>query len=102
MHPANPHAVSRSWHAALYIFLVYVFVTGGSSQARGWTDAIAQVAALPILAVGAWRLGALPRSRVRLLVLISMVAIALLPWFQLLPPSQGVGTVAHVLYSLRS
>ena len=37
MHPANPHALSRSWHAALYIFLVYVFVTGGSSQARATT-----------------------------------------------------------------
>ena len=42
MHPANPHAVSRSWHAALYVFLVYVFVTGGSSQVRDWTDAIAR------------------------------------------------------------
>lgn len=94
MHPANPHAVSRSWHAALYIFLVYVFVTGGSSQARGWTDAIAQVAALPILAVGAWRLGAMPGSRVRMLDLIAIAAIALLPWAQLLPLSQGLWNMA--------
>lgn len=94
MHPANPHAVSRSWHAALYIFLVYVFVTGGSSQARGWTDAIAQVAALPILAVGAWRLGAMPGSRVRMLGLVAIAAIVLLPWLQLLPLSQGLWNMA--------
>ncbi|MDG6348284.1 O-antigen ligase family protein [Luteimonas sp. 8-5] len=94
MHPANPHAVSRSWHAALYIFLVYVFVTGGSSQARGWTDAIAQVAALPILAVGAWRLGAMPESRVRVLGLVAIAAITLLPWSQLLPLSQGLWNMA--------
>ena len=85
MHPANPHAVSRSWHAALYVFLVFLFVTGGSSQVRDWTDAIAQVAALPILAVGARRLGALPASRVRLLGLLAMAAIVLLPCMQLLP-----------------
>lgn len=94
MHPANPHAVSRSWHAALYIFLVYVFVTGGSSQARGWTDAIAQVAALPILAVGVWRLGALPASRVRLLGLVAMAAVALLPWLQLLPLAESLWNLA--------
>lgn len=100
MHPANPHAVSRSWHAALYIFLVYVFVTGGSSQARGWTDAIAQVAALPILAVGAWRLGAMPGSRVRLLGLVALAATALLPWLQLLPLSQGLWNIAQAREAL--
>src|SRR5690606_9459101 len=94
MHPANPHAVSRSWHAALYVFLVYVFVTGGSSQARGWTDAIAQVAALPILAIGAWRLGAMPGSRVRMLGFAAMAAIALLPWLHLLPLSQDLWNMA--------
>ncbi len=94
MHPVNSRAVSRSWHAALYVFLVYVFVTGGSSQARGWTDAIAQVAALPILAIGTWRLGGLPGSRVRLLGLVALAAIALLPWVQLLPLSDGMWRLA--------
>ena len=94
MHPANPHAASRSWHAALYVFLVYVFVTGGSSQARGWTDAIAQVTALPILAVGTWRLSALPASPVRSLGLVALTAIVLLPWLQLLPLTEGLWNLA--------
>src|SRR5690606_18141583 len=94
MHPANPHAVSRSWHAALYLFLVYVFVTGGSSQARGWTDAVAQVVALPILAVGVWRLDAMPGSRVRMLGLVALAALALLPWVQLLPLGDGLWNLA--------
>src|SRR5690606_33205701 len=53
-----------------------------------------QVAALPILAVGVWRLGAMPGSRVRMLGLVAIAAIALLPWVQLLPLSQGLWNVA--------
>src|SRR5690606_26530865 len=53
-----------------------------------------QVAALPILAVGVWRLGALPGSRVRTLGLVALAAIALLPWVQLLPLSQGLWNMA--------
>lgn len=73
----------------IHAFLILVFVTGGSSQEHGWTDAAMQVLALPILAVGLWRIGALPASRVRTLGLIAMAAVALLPWLQLLPLPQS-------------
>lgn len=76
---------SRLWHGVLYAFLVFVFVTGGSSQERGWTDAVAQLAALPIVAIALWRLGAQAPSRVRSWGLAALAAIALLPWLQLLP-----------------
>jgi hypothetical protein len=69
----------------LMLLLVLVFVTGGSSQQRGWTDAVAQLFALPVLALAAWRIAGLGRSRVRLLGIAAMGAIVLLPWLQLLP-----------------
>src|SRR5690606_22902604 len=74
---------TRAWHALLYVFLVFVFVTGGSSQERGWTDAIAELAALPVLAFACWRLAGQAPSRVRAWGLIAMAAVALLPWLQL-------------------
>ncbi len=73
------------WHALLYAFFVYVFVTGGSSQLRGWTDAVAELISLPILAYGLWRLVGLPFSWVRTLGLVAMAAVACLPWLQLIP-----------------
>lgn len=100
MHPANLYAVSRSWHATLYVFLVYVFVTGGSSQARGWTDAAAQLLALPILAIAIWRIGAVPVSRVRILGIVAMAAIVLLPWLQLLPLSHSLWSTAPARQAL--
>lgn len=75
----------RLLRASLYLVLVVVFVTGGSSQQRGWTDAMAQLLALPVLALAAWHSWQLEPSRVRLLGLAAMAAIALLPWLQLLP-----------------
>jgi O-antigen ligase len=84
----------------LYLFLVFVFVTGGSSQARGWTDAVAQLLALPILGVAIWQLGGLPASRVRILGLVALAAVALLPWLQLLPLSQGLWNLAPARQSL--
>jgi O-antigen ligase len=82
----EPHAASeRAWHAALYVLLFFVFVTGGTSQQRGWTDAIAQLMALPILLVASWRLARLAPSRVRLVAMVALAAILVLPWLQLLP-----------------
>jgi O-antigen ligase len=81
--PSN--ASDRAWHAALYLLLFFVFVTGGSSQQRGWTDAISQLMALPILLVAYCRLGQVPPSRVRVIALIALAAVVILPWLQLLP-----------------
>jgi O-antigen ligase len=86
-------AGSRLWHASLYLLLCLVFVAGGSSQARGWTDAMTQLLALPVLLVAAWRVVALPVSRVRSLGLVAIAAVALLPWLQLLP-------LSHFLWGL--
>ncbi|TAK39898.1 MAG: O-antigen ligase domain-containing protein [Lysobacteraceae bacterium] len=84
---------SRLWHGLLYAFLVFVFVTGGSSQERGWTDAISELLSLPILAVAFWRLESCTPSRVRRLGLCAMAAVALLPWLQLLPLSPALWQV---------
>ncbi len=73
----------------IYAYFILVFVTGGSSQAHGWTDVVAQLLALPVLAVGLWRLAEQPASRVRTLGLVAMAAVALLPWLQLLPLPQS-------------
>lgn len=74
----------------IYAFLILVFVTGGSSQQHGWTDVAAQLFALPVLGIGAWRLAPLPSSRVRTLGIVAMAAVALLPWLQLLPLPQSL------------
>src|SRR5690606_23907071 len=71
---------SRLWHAVLYVYLAYVFVTGGSSQERGWTDAVAELVALPILAFACWRLVNCVPSRVRMWGVVALAAVALLPW----------------------
>lgn len=73
----------------IYAYFILVFVTGGSSQTHGWTDVVAQLLALPVLAVGLWRLADQPASRVRTLGLVAMAAVALLPWLQLLPLPQS-------------
>lgn len=84
--PADEGATAdRLLHLFLYVLLVLVFVTGGSSQQRGWSDASAQLFALPVLALASWRVARLEASRVRLLGIAAMGAIALLPWLQLLP-----------------
>jgi hypothetical protein len=90
----------RVWHAVLYLLLFFVFVTGGSSQQRGWTDAIAQLMALPILLVACWRLGTLPPSRVRLVALIALAAIVILPWLQLLHLPEFLWRLAPARVSL--
>lgn len=69
----------------IYAYFILVFVTGGSSQAHGWTDVAAQLLALPLLGWGLWRLADQPASRVRSWGLVAMAAVALLPWLQLLP-----------------
>ena len=102
MHHVPPPAGSRGWHAALYIFMVFVFVTGGSSQQRGWTDATAQVLALPILAIALWNIGALPDSRVRTLGLVALAAVVVLPWLQLLSLPQGWWNLTPARQSLGS
>lgn len=73
----------------IYAYFILVFVTGGSSQAHGWTDVAAQLLALPILGWGLWRLADQPASRVRTWGLAAMAAVALLPWLQLLPLPAG-------------
>jgi len=73
----------------IYAYFILVFVTGGSSQAHGWTDVAAQLLALPIFAWGLWRLADQPGSRVRSWGLAAMAAVALLPWLQLLPLPAG-------------
>lgn len=73
----------------IYAYFILVFVTGGSSQAHGWTDVAAQLLALPLLGWGLWRLADQPASRVRSWGLAAMAAVALLPWLQLLPLPAG-------------
>src|SRR5690606_25726184 len=69
----------------LYLFFVYVFVTGGSSQLRGWTDGVAELLALLILAFGLWRLAGQTSAKIRSVGLMAMVVVAIFPWLQLLP-----------------
>ena len=78
----------RWWHGVLYAFLILVFVTGGSSQERGWSDAIAELAALPVLAFACWTLGGRVSSNTRRWGVVAMAAVTLLPWLQLLPLPQ--------------
>jgi len=92
----------RWWHGLLYAFLVFVFVTGGSSQERGWTDAIAELAALPVLAYACWQLVDRTPSNVRKWGLIAMAAVALLPWLQLLPLSQGLWAIPDARAALQT
>lgn len=73
----------------IYAYFILVFVTGGSSQEHGWTDVVAQLLALPIIAIGLWRLGDQPASRVRTWGLTAIAVVALLPWLQLLPLPQS-------------
>jgi hypothetical protein len=75
---------ARQSDVLIYAYFILVFVTGGSSQLHGWTDVTVQMLALPVLAVGLWRLSGQPCSRVRTLGLLAMAAVALLPWLQLL------------------
>ena len=97
---AGPDIGTRAWHAALYLLLCFVFVTGGSSQQRGWTDAIAQVMALPILLVACWRLAPLPSSRVRWPALVALAAVMALPWLQLVTLPEVLWRLAPARVSL--
>ena len=100
--PREEVRASRWWHGLLYAFLVFVFVTGGSSQERGWTDAVAELVALPVLAYACWRLVDQAPSRVRAWGLVAMAAVALFPWLQLLPLSQGLWAIPDAREALQT
>jgi hypothetical protein len=84
----------------IYAYFILVFVTGGSSQQHGWTDVVTQLAALPVLGLGLWRLSGQPGSRVRTWGLVAMAVVALLPWVQLLPLPESLWLWAPARQSL--
>lgn len=69
---------------ALQILLILAFVTGGSSQISGWDDAAVQLIALPVLALGLWRLAFMPACVTRHIAVGVAGLIVLVPLLQLL------------------
>ena len=54
-------------YPGLVLFVVFVaLICGGGTRQGLWSDALAQIVSLPLLAVAAFRLKALPSSQLRL------------------------------------
>ena len=81
-------------YPALVLFVVFVaLICGGGTRQGLWSDALAQIASLPLLAVAAFRLRALPSpSRLRL-PLFLIFAVLLVPVLQLVPLPPRVWTI---------
>ena len=80
-------------YPGLVSFVIFVaLICGGGTRQGLWSDAIAQIVSLPLLAVASFRLKALPSSQLRL-ALILIFAIVLVPLLQLVPLPPLVWTI---------
>src|SRR5262245_45480742 len=77
----------------LVLFVVFVtLICGGGTRQGLWSDALAQIVSLPLLAVAAFRLKALPSSQLRLPLFV-IFAVVLVPVLQLVPLPPGLWAI---------
>src|SRR5262245_33419881 len=80
-------------YPGLVLFVVFVaLVCGGGTRQGLWSDALAQIVSLPLLAVAAFRLWALPGPSKRL-PLFLIFAVVSVPVLQLIPLPPQVWTI---------
>lgn len=80
-------------YPGLVLFVVFVaLICGGGTRQGLWSDAVAQIVSLPLLAVASFRLKALPSSQLRL-PLFLIFAVVLVPVLQLVPLPPQVWTI---------
>jgi O-Antigen ligase len=80
-------------YPGLVLFVVLVtLICGGGTRQGLWSDALAQIVSLPLLAVASFRLKALPSSQLRL-PLFLIFAVVLVPVLQLVPLPPGLWTI---------
>jgi O-antigen ligase len=80
-------------YPGLVLFVVFVaLICGGGTRQGLWSDALAQIVSLPLLAVASFRLKALPSSQLRL-PLFLVFAVVLVPVLQLVPLPPLVWTI---------
>src|SRR5438876_4216950 len=73
-------------YPGLLLFVIFVaLICGGGTRQGLWSDALAQIVSLPLLAVAAFRLKALPSPSNLRLPLILIFAVILVPVLQLVP-----------------
>src|SRR5436190_9819009 len=81
-------------YPALVLFVVFVaLICGGGTRQGLWSDALAQIVSLPLLAVAASRLRALADPSKLRLPLFLIFAIVLVPVLQLVPVPPRVWTI---------
>src|SRR5262245_39527512 len=80
-------------YPGLVLFVVFMaLICGGGTRQGLWSDALVQVVSLPLLAVAAFRLKALPSPNLRL-PLFLIFAVVLVPVLQLVPLPPRVWTI---------
>ena len=80
-------------YPGLVLFVVFVaLICGGGTRQGLWSDALVQIVSLPLLAVAAFRLKALPSSQLRLPLFLVCAAVVV-PVLQLVPLPPAVWTV---------
>src|SRR2546430_15310250 len=80
-------------YPGLVLFVVIVaLVCGGGTRQGLWSDALAQIVSLPLLAAAAFRLKALDPSKLKL-ALFLVFAVVLVPVLQLIPLPPAIWTV---------
>src|SRR5262245_60831549 len=81
-------------YPGLVLFVVLVaLVCGGGTRQGLWSDALAQIVSLPLLAVACLRLSALPDQSKLRLPLFLIFAVVLVPVLQLIPLPPRVWTI---------
>src|SRR6516164_1479259 len=81
-------------YPGLVLFVVFVaLICGGGTRQGLWSDALAQIVSLPLLAVAAFRLKALPSPSNLRLPLFLIFAVVLVPVLQLVPLPPWVWTI---------
>ena len=80
-------------YAGLVLLVVFVaLIFGGGTRQGLWSDALAQIVSLPLLAVAFFRLKALPSSQLRLPLFLIFAAVVV-PVLQLVPLPPQVWTI---------
>jgi O-antigen ligase len=80
-------------YPGLVLFVVFVaLICGGGTRQGLWSDALAQIVSLPLLAVASFRLRELPSASKLRLPLFLMFAVIIVPVLQLVPLPPRVWT----------
>jgi O-antigen ligase len=92
-HPALGKVGDLAYPGLVLLVVFVALICGGGTRQGLWSDALAQIVSLPLLAVASFRLKELPSASTLRLPLFLIFAVILVPVLQLVPLPPRVWTI---------